>query len=93
MIDELLNSFNKFEERIKDNNCNNKFAKPFVICFTTKRDDKDMWEGYNKNKGYCIGIDENLLKSYSETKEFQKQLDENAQSYYMISVVYDKKTN
>lgn len=90
MIDELLNSFNKLEERTKNNDFNDKFAKPFVVCFTPKKDDKDLWEGYNKNIGYCIGIDEQALQSYAKTFKFQKELDKNARSYYITGVVYDK---
>ncbi|POO86639.1 DUF2971 domain-containing protein [Clostridium sp. 3-3] len=92
MIDELLNSFNKFEERIKDNNFKNKVEKPFVICFTSKKDDKDMWEGYNKNLGYCIGIDEEKLQLYAKTYQFQKEICKNAKKYYIMQVIYDKET-
>lgn len=90
IIDEVLNSFNKFEERIKNDNLNDEFAKPFVLCFTDKKDDKDMWEGYNKNLGYCIGINTEKLQQYSKTTKFQEELDKNARSCYMMNVVYDE---
>ena len=90
IIDEVLNSFNKLEERIKSNNVNDEFAKPFVLCFTDKKDDKSMWKEYNENLGYCIGINIEKLKQYSKTTKFQEQLNKNATSYYMYDVLYEE---
>lgn len=90
IIDEVLNSFNKFEERIKSDDVNDEFAKPFVLCFTDKKDDKSMWKEYNENLGYCIGIDTEKLQQYSKTTKFQEQLNKNARSYYMTNVLYEE---
>lgn len=90
MIDELLNSFNKLEERVKKNDVNDKFAKPFVMCFTPKRDNKGMWDGYKANKGYCIGIDEKLLENYMSTSTFKKEKCKKARTSFKSGVVYDE---
>lgn len=92
IIDGLLESFTKFEERIKSNNFDDQLLKPFVLCFTDKGDDKDMWEGYNKNVGYSIEIDINSLEQYTKTVKFANQIIQNANSYVMTPVIYDKDT-
>lgn len=66
------------------------YEDTYNIINTDKKDDKDMWEGYNKNLGYCIGINTEKLKQYSKTTKFQEELDKNARSSYMMNVVYEE---
>lgn len=90
VIDGILNSFGKFKSRVENNDFNDQLAKPFIICFTDKKDDKDMWESYTHNEGYCLGIScENLVK-YAKSAKFNKEVYDNARSYHMLNVVYDE---
>lgn len=92
MIDALLDSFNKLEDRVKKNDMNDQFAKPFVMCFTPKKDDKDMYIGYNAKYGYCLGLNIEALEAYSKTRKFQEEINKNARTCYMEKVVYDKES-
>lgn len=90
VIDCVLDSFSKLKDRVLATDIDDNLFKAFVLCFTDKGDDKDMWEGYNKNVGYSLELDLNALKLYTNSEQFAKEIRNNANVYVMTSVIYDK---
>lgn len=54
-------------ERAEILNSNARYEKCFVICFTSNRDSRFLWNAYTKNRGGCLKFNDSELKNFLDT--------------------------
>lgn len=92
VIEIILKIFNNFEKERFIEGEGEKSEKAYVICFTTKADNRLLWTSYSNDEGYCIGIDLEKFKNYINTPLIQENIFKVVNTFFMNGIIYDKES-
>lgn len=90
VIDMILDLFLKYEEEVKNPPEIEKSNKSFILSFTTKGEDRMIWEAYTGNKGYCLKLSESKFIDYINSEIGQTNIFKVANAFIMQGIVYEE---